>query len=62
MTAKNGTYLAWALLSLAGLLILVKIGVLVAQELRSALLGVMAAALTLLVALALRASLLSRRR
>jgi hypothetical protein len=49
------------LLWLAGLLILVQIAISVGQELRSAQLGVMAAALTLLLVLALRASLTRRR-
>ncbi|ATY32200.1 hypothetical protein [Sphingomonas psychrotolerans] len=62
MAAKHRAYLGWALLWLAGLLTLIKIAVSVAQELRSAQLGVMAAGLTLLLALALRASLTSRRR
>lgn len=62
VAAKYSAYLGGALLSLAGLVILVKIGISVAQELRSAPLGAMAAALTLLVAIALRASLPSRRR
>ncbi|WP_156404784.1 hypothetical protein [Sphingomonas sp. Root241] len=50
------------MLWLAGLLILVKIAIAVARELRSAQLGVMASALMLLLVLALRASLTSRRR
>ncbi|TGX55759.1 hypothetical protein E5A73_01115 [Sphingomonas gei] len=62
LAAKMVRNLGWALFSLGGLLILVKIGILVAQELRSAPLGVMAAALTLLLAITLRASLLPRRR
>lgn len=62
MAAKHRAFLGGALLWLAGLLVLVEIAVSVARELRSAPLGVMAAALALLLVLALRASLISRRR
>jgi hypothetical protein len=62
LTAKHRAYrIGRALLWLAGLLILIQIAVTVAQELRSAQLGVMAAALTLLLVLAFRASLTRRR-
>ncbi|KRC82238.1 hypothetical protein ASE13_07980 [Sphingomonas sp. Root241] len=62
LAAKHWVYLGRGLLWLAGLLILVKIAIAVARELRSAQLGVMASALMLLLVLALRASLTSRRR
>ncbi|MDP5278719.1 hypothetical protein Q9Q95_07265 [Sphingomonas sp. DG1-23] len=62
MTVKHGAFrFGWALLWLAGLLILVEIAVSVARELRSAQLGAMAAALTLLLVLAIRASFTRRR-
>jgi hypothetical protein len=62
LAAKHRAFLGQALLGLAGLLILIQIAVSVARELRSTQLGVMAAALTLLLALALRASFTTRRR
>jgi hypothetical protein len=61
LAARHRTYLAWAALSLACLLILIMIAVLVAQELRSAPLGLMSAALTLLLAITLATLLTSRR-
>lgn len=62
LAAKHRAYFGWALLWLAGLLILIQVAVSVAQALHSTQLGVMASALTLLMAIVLRASLTSRRR
>lgn len=62
MAAKRKAFLFWrASLWLAGLLTLTKIAVSVAGELRSVPLGVMAAGLTLLLAVALWSSLTRRR-
>lgn len=62
MAAKPKAFLFWrALLWLVGMVTLVKIAVSVAGELRSVLLGVMAAGLTLLLAVALWSSLTRRR-
>jgi hypothetical protein len=63
LAAKDRSFLFWrALLWVAGLVMLIKIAVSVAGELRSVPLGVMAAGLTLLLAVALWSSLTSRRR
>jgi hypothetical protein len=61
LTTKHKANLGSALLWLAGLLILIKIAVSVAQELGSALIGVMVSALVLLFLLTLRSSLKTRR-
>lgn len=62
LAAKGRAFLFWrALLWVAGLVILIKIAVSVAGELRSVPLGVMAAGLTLLLAVALWNSLTRRR-
>ncbi|WP_025560593.1 hypothetical protein [Sphingomonas sp. UNC305MFCol5.2] len=63
MAAKGGVLLfCRALLWFAALIVLIKIAMSVARELRSAGLGVMAAGLTLLLAIAFWSSLPSRRR
>lgn len=63
MAAKRKAFPFWqASLWLAGLVMLIKIAVSVAGELRSVPLGAMAAGLTLLLAVALWSSLTSRRR
>lgn len=62
MAGKRKAFLFWrASLWLAGLLTLIKIAMSVAGELRSVPLGVMAAGLTLLLAVALWSSLTRRR-
>jgi hypothetical protein len=63
MAAKRRTlFLCRVLLWFAASIVLVEVAASVARELRSAQLGVMAAGLTLLLVVAIRSSLPSRRR
>jgi hypothetical protein len=61
-TKRRAHLLCWALLWFSALIVLIEIAASVARELRSVQLGMMAAGLTLLLVVALRSSLPSRRR